>query len=118
MDLKKEINKINNERLPNTNRTERLITLFAEYHQALQLRENAVSSCSWIDAVFHHPVTYKTGNFDGKNSDLVLVKDAYGKIYIGYMNECIMDGSHTKDWYDQNDFEIKKVVEWIKLPGE
>jgi hypothetical protein len=86
--------------------------------QPLQLLENAVSSCSWIDAVFHHPITYKTGNFDGKNSDLVLVKDACGKIYIGYMNECIMDGSHTKDWYDQNDFEIKKVVEWTKVPTE
>jgi len=33
--LKKEINKINNERLPNTNRTERLIELFEKYHKEL-----------------------------------------------------------------------------------
>ena len=48
MDLRKEINIINNELLPNSNRTDRLIELFEKYAESLQLRKTDVIPCYFI----------------------------------------------------------------------
>ena len=61
------------------------------------------------------PLAYKTGMYDGKKSDKILVADEYGKYHIAEMYEGFLDGSDFCDFYDQNDFEIKNVEYWIEI---
>lgn len=64
-----------------------------------------------------NPITYLTGDFDGKNSDQVIAKDSYGKLYLAVFNNGFIDGSHFEEWYDDRGFEIdKKIVAFCKIP--
>ncbi|MFW5847306.1 MAG: hypothetical protein ACOCVF_00105 [bacterium] len=63
------------------------------------------------------PIPYETGEWDGKRTDLVLVKLADGSFNIGRLYKGYMDGSEFNDWYDQNDCELNsEVVAWSNLP--
>ena len=69
----------------------------------------------WYKLKEKRPLAYKTGLFDGKKSDKVLVADQYGKYHIAEMYEGILDGSEFRDFYDQKDFEIKNVEYWTEI---
>ena len=69
----------------------------------------------WNDMRTKLPHAFKTGMFDGKKSEKLLVCDAYGKFYIAEMYMGFLDGSDFRDFYDLNGFEIKKVEYWIEL---
>jgi len=63
------------------------------------------------------PIAYKTGNWDGKNSDYVLAQDEKGNSFVAYFNEGFMDGSVFEEWYDHNQYEVgKEVVRWMQIP--
>ena len=69
----------------------------------------------WYKLKEKRPLAYKTGLFDGKKSDKVLVADQYGKYHIAEMYEGVLDGSAFCDFYDQKDFEIKNVEYWTEI---
>ena len=69
----------------------------------------------WNKLTDKKPHAYKTGMFDGKKSDKVLVADEFGKYFIAEMYEGFLDGSDFCDFYDTNDFEIKNVEYWIEI---
>ena len=69
----------------------------------------------WNKLKEKRPLAYKTGLFDGKKSDKVLVADQYGKYHIAEMYEGVLDGSEFCDFYDQKDFEIKNVEYWTEI---
>jgi len=71
----------------------------------------------WINADKNTPNAYKTGNWDGRNSDEVIAEDKAGKRYIAHFCKGTIDGSTFEDWYDNNDFLIfTKIVRWVDLP--
>ena len=69
----------------------------------------------WNNIKDKKPLAYKTGMFDGKKSDKVLVADEYGKYNIAEMYEGFLDGSEFCDFYNDRDFEIKNVEYWCEL---
>ena len=69
----------------------------------------------WNNIKDKKPLAYKTGMFDGKKSDKVLVADEFGKYHIAEMYEGFIDGSDFCDFYDDRDFEIKNVEYWCEL---
>lgn len=63
------------------------------------------------------PMAYKTGEWDGKNSDLVLAEDVEGKFYLATFCEGIMDGSKFEEWYDDKDYFIRpEIKRWMEIP--
>lgn len=71
----------------------------------------------WNYTINKKPITYKTGHWDGKNSDYVLAQDKGGNSFIAYFNDGFLDGSHFEDWYDNNQYEIsKEIVRWMEIP--
>ncbi len=71
----------------------------------------------WIEVNERMPITYISGNFDGKNSDQVIVETKDGKRYLAHFNDGFMDGSEFKDWYDDRDYLIDvPVIRWMKIP--
>ncbi len=69
----------------------------------------------WNNIEDKKPLTYKTGLFDGKKSDKVLVIDKSGKYHIAEMYEGFLDGSDFCDFYDDRDFEITNIIFWKEL---
>ena len=67
----------------------------------------------WIYTENQKPVTYKTGNWDGKNSDQVLVEDKNGKHYIAHLCEGFMDGAGFEDWYEWAERDPDTIFEWL-----
>ncbi len=62
------------------------------------------------------PITFETGNWDGKRSDQVLVEDTWGNVHIAVLYEGFMDGSEFKNWCDSRDWEIENVIRWMYIP--
>ena len=52
----------------------------------------------WNKITEKRPLAYKTGMFDGKKSDKVLVADEFGNYYIAEMYEGFLDGSEFCDF--------------------
>lgn len=71
----------------------------------------------WFLTKDSKPHTYKTGNWDGKNSDQVVAMDNKGKIYIAHFCQGVMDGSEFEEWYDNHDWLIEQeIVKYLILP--
>jgi len=63
------------------------------------------------------PITYETGVWDGKRSEEVLVVDDIGRKMVARLYEGAMDGSHFKEWYDNEDYCInREIVKWLSIP--
>jgi len=74
---------------------------------------------NWNNAEDSKPICYKTGDWEGKKSDVVLCVDANKEIHLAHCYEGILDGSYFFDWYDENGFELEvEIVYWteIELP--
>jgi len=69
----------------------------------------------WNKLKEKRPLAYRTGMFDGKKSDKVLVADEFGNYFIAEMYEGFMDGSEFCDFYDIRDFELKNIEYWAEL---
>ena len=75
------------------------------------------SELKWIDVKERKPIAYKTGHWDGKNSDQVLVEDKKGNRYLAHYCEGFIDGLKFEDWYDCRDFLIDtEVVKYLEIP--
>lgn len=77
--------------------------------------EYAQQEDKWVSIHEDLPITWETGNWDGKRSDEYLVLTNKGEVKIAVLYSGIMDGNEFNDWYDQNGFEIN-VVGWSKIP--
>lgn len=62
------------------------------------------------------PLVYESGAWDGKRSDLVLVKLRDNSYEIARLYSGFMDGSSFNDWYDANDYSLFEIVGWAELP--
>ncbi len=63
------------------------------------------------------PITYETGVWDGKRSEEVLVIDDIGRKMVARLYEGTMDGSHFKEWYDNEDYCIdREIIKWMSIP--
>lgn len=70
----------------------------------------------WKSAKNNKPTAYITGDFDGKNSDEVIVLLKNGKYKIAVFNKGFMDGSKYENWY-VDDWDITDDVElWCEIP--
>lgn len=71
----------------------------------------------WIDVNDKLPITYITGDWDGKKSDEVVVETKSGKKYLAVCYHGFMDGSEFTDWYCANEgYEIlDEIVRWHKI---
>jgi hypothetical protein len=84
-------------------------------HHADQLAE-VLRLEGWVKVEDRTPIAYKSGDFDGKQSDLVLTYDAKRDVYeISCLYEGTLDGSKFKSWYDGNDFETSPPTHWKPL---
>lgn len=63
------------------------------------------------------PITYETGVWDGKRSEEVLVVDDIGRKMVARLYEGTTDGSHFKEWYDNEDYGVdREIVKWLSIP--
>ena len=69
----------------------------------------------WNDIRKKKPLAYKTGGWDGKKSDKVLVCTLGQKYYVAEMYEGVLDGREYCDFYDDRDFEITHVAFWTEI---
>ena len=68
------------------------------------------SVTQWVAVSKHTPICYKTGDWDGKRSDLVIVKDVEGKYHLANRYE-YFDGQF--EWYDNEDYGLRhEVIQW------
>ncbi|WNH10093.1 hypothetical protein [Thalassobellus suaedae] len=71
----------------------------------------------WIDVKTKKPLVYKSGNWDGKCSEKVLVKLKDGTAQVADLNEGVLDGFEFSIWYDIKSFELdSEVVAWMPIP--
>ena len=70
---------------------------------------------NWISIQKSKPLAYKTGCWEGKKSDPILVCTIGGKYHVVEMYEGILDGNEFLDFYDDRDFEIKNVFLWSEI---
>jgi hypothetical protein len=76
----------------------------------------------WLDANEELPLCVSTGNWDGKQSDIVLAETSTGKKFLAQCYEGFMDGNAFFDWcqvdeVNGNDWLITETVSrWMKIP--
>ena len=82
-----------------------------------KITEHYYGKQKWVNAINNKPLAYKTGHWDGKNSDQVLAEDKNGNRYLAHYCEGFMDGSKFEDWYDCRDFLIEtEIVKYLEIP--
>ena len=73
----------------------------------------------WIPVTERLPLSFETGNWDGKRSELVLCLINDEDYVIGRVYQGFMDGTKFADWYDSDDMEIEikkvRVTHWQNL---
>ncbi len=62
------------------------------------------------------PVTYETGDWDGKRSDFVFVMRKDGVPQAARLYSGFMDGSEFNNFCDVDDYEIRSVTHWMIVP--
>lgn len=63
------------------------------------------------------PITYRSGDWDGLCSDLLLVSDGKEKIELAEFSHGFMDGAEFNFWYDAKGFELDfEPICWMKIP--
>lgn len=68
----------------------------------------------WIKTEEQLPFTWETGDWDGKRSNQVLVKDEKGEHFVATYYEFPHGDT---EWYDRDDFSLRyKVVMWMEIP--
>lgn len=63
------------------------------------------------------PMCTQRGDWDGKKSDKILIRDYKGEYKIATCYDVIINGYHCFDLYDDKDFEItSEVILWTYIP--
>lgn len=63
----------------------------------------------WINTKHLTPTCYKTGDWDGKMSDLVLCQDEKGEYHLSKCYEF----RDEIEWHDKEDFGLRyKIIKW------
>ena len=70
----------------------------------------------WKRVDVEKPICYKTGDWDGKQSDEILVKDSKGNHFVVNCYEMEINGEPHYYFYDSGDFEIEKLIFWANIP--
>ena len=63
------------------------------------------------------PNCYKTGNWDGKMSDTLLLSTDQEKYSVGVAYARTMDGSKFLDFYSSDYRALKDVTYWAVIPS-
>ena len=81
-----------------------------------------VENTGWIEVNDTLPLCVSTGDWDGKQSEIILAETITGKKFLAQCYEGFMDGSAFYDWYqvdeiNSNDWLINESVSrWMKIP--
>ena len=70
----------------------------------------------WIDMNKKKPLTYEEGDWDGKRSERLAVRDEKGVPHAVRLYAGQMDGSEFYEFYDADGYEIIGVTHWLELP--
>lgn len=70
----------------------------------------------WKQLFKEKPICTKTGNWDGKKSDELIVRDFRGNYYIAVCYQGFIDGSEFCDFYAENESQIDGVIFWATIP--
>lgn len=70
----------------------------------------------WRNIEKTKPICYKTGDWDGKKSDEILISDFNGKFHVVTCYETILQGEKIYDFYDSNDYEVGNFLLWTEIP--
>ena len=88
----------------------------SEYIQAKQdFKAGVEFAQQWISVKDKLPITYKTGDWDGKRSDLVICTLDNAKYCIARLYSGKIDGFEYNDWVDEDDDVSYKVTHWRYL---
>ena len=97
-----------------------LILTIEEMQEILSEAQNI--GMIWIDPNKELPLCVSTGNWDGKQSDIVLAETITSKKFLAKCYEGFMDGAAFFDWYqvdelNRNDWLVTETVSrWMKIP--
>lgn len=81
-----------------------------------------VENTGWIEVNDTLPLCASTGDWDGKQSEIILAETITGKKFIAQCYEGFIYGSAFYDWYqvdeiNSNDWLINESVSrWMKIP--
>ena len=93
------------------------LDMMGESEEVLQVENNG-----WIEVNDTLPLCVSTGDWDGKQSEIILAETITGKKFLAQCYEGFMDGSAFYDWYqvdeiNSNDWLINESVSrWMKIP--
>ena len=93
------------------------LDMMGESEEVLQVENNG-----WIEVNDALPLCVSTGDWDGKQSEIILAETITGKKFLAQGYEGFMDGSDFYDWYqvdeiNSNDWLINESVSrWMKIP--
>lgn len=81
--------------------------------QVINKSDDIRSVSDWVLVSDKTPICYKSGHWDGKMSDLVIVVDSEDKCHLTNMYE-YDDGN--SEWYDNDEYGLGyEVVKWKKI---
>ena len=78
--------------------------------------EKAAERYDWKNVADNLPLTLPRHGWDGKVSDLVLMRNSEGRIFVGYFNDGVMDGTEFNEWYTDSEFTINGINYWCEIP--
>ena len=81
-----------------------------------------VENTGWIEVNDTLPLCVSTGDWDGKQSEIILAETITGKKFLAQCYEGFMDGSAFYDWYQVDEINSnywlinESVSRWMKIP--
>lgn len=89
-----------------------------QYSKNLSLSEVAPKQEQeeWISVEEKLPITFETGHWDGKRSEIVVVKNGEDSYHICRLYSGFMDGFEFNDWAEaKHDLIVEDVTHWKNL---
>lgn len=93
----------------------RLLDAVKRIQSAKPVEEVNTNKISWTDITKEQPLCYEDGEWDGRRSDPVVVKDKDNNFYIVTRYHGILDGSVFSNYYTEDNIEITGIVGWMEL---
>lgn len=89
--------------------------IISDLFTAVYLQISNISK--WYSVGGEPPYCYETGDWDGKRSDFILIKDGEGEVNVGVAYSGFVDGVHFINFYDRSGLEIEgHIVSWQTIP--
>ena len=67
---------------------------------------------AWVKVEESTPMCFEAGDWDGKRSDIVLVKTREGETLTARLYNGILDGSEFNEWAEARYDYMIEVIEW------